>query len=423
MSGEYGAIEAQLRQRAPDDSRALNAERLEPRALVRAVLDRNPSAESARQAWQAALARYRQAGSYEDAMVTAAFAPLSIGASRARFGYEVEVSQRIPLGSKLDAQAALAAAEAEAADADFKDTRLELALVTAELYADYVVAVRSLEIQAQHIALMDALKENVSAAYASGHGAAQDSLQAEAELARLDYQNAIYETQRDVVIARLNALLHRAAGAPLPPPSAELTRDDALEIAEPVSSAQTIPDRPDIRAAEARLRGTAARAHSAESAYYPDLTLSASYNSMWDMPEHRFMAGVGLNIPLQRAGRSAALDEAAARRRAAASDVQSMTDAARSEIAIAARQLMAAERAEQLYEVRLVPVARERIEAARSGFIASQNNFMTVIEAVHGLHAAELELQLVHADRSKRRAQLERALGRIPGLASSEVTP
>jgi cobalt-zinc-cadmium efflux system outer membrane protein len=423
MASDYHGIETQVQQDRAGDERAFAALTLERRALIRAVLDRNPSVEAARQAWRAALGRYRQAGAYEDPMISASFAPLSIGSSNARFGYDVGISQRIPLGSKLDAQAALAAAEAEAADSDYRETRLKLALVASELYDDYFVAARSLEIQAQHLDLMTALKQSAIAAYASGHAAAQDSLQAEAELARLEYQHTVYETQRDVAIAQINALLHREPDASLPVPPAELAPRDAAERDSAGALVKTIARRPDIVSAQARVRVARARSSAAQSDYYPDLTVSTSYNSMWDMPEHRWMAGVELNIPLQRERRRGAVEEASAMRAASESEVQSMTDAARSEVAVALRRLEEAERAVQLYEQRLLPVARDRIEAARSGFIASQNSFLVVIEAEHGLRSAELELQMARADSSKRRAELDRALGRIPGLEAVEAKP
>lgn len=356
-------------------------------------------------------------------MIRASFAPLSIGSSSARFGYDIGISQRIPLGSKLDAQATLAAAEAEAADSDYRETRLKLALVASELYDDYFVAARSLEIQAQHLELITALKQSAIAAYESGRAAAQDSLQAEAELARLEYQNTVYETQRDVAIEQINALLHREPDAPLPAPPAELPQRDAADRGSAVELAKTIEQRPDIVSAQAHVRVARARATAAQSDYYPDLTLSTSYNSMWDMPEHRWMAGVELNIPLQRERRRGAVEEASAMRAASESEVQSMTDAARGEVAVALRRLEEAERAVQLYERRLLPVARDRIEAARSGFIASQSSFLAVIEAEHGLRSAELELQMARADSSRRWAELDRALGRIPGLDANETKP
>ena len=47
--------------------------------LIQAVLSRNPSIESARQAWEAAVYRYPQVIALDDPMMAYAFAPESIG--------------------------------------------------------------------------------------------------------------------------------------------------------------------------------------------------------------------------------------------------------------------------------------------------------------------------------------------------------
>src|SRR5260221_1794511 len=70
-----------------EDEAALAGPVLDRSAYVRAVLRRNRSIESARQAWRGAIARVRQAGAFEDPMVTLEVAPLSIGSSSARFGW------------------------------------------------------------------------------------------------------------------------------------------------------------------------------------------------------------------------------------------------------------------------------------------------------------------------------------------------
>jgi cobalt-zinc-cadmium efflux system outer membrane protein len=173
----------------------------------------------------------------------------------------------------------------------------------------------------------------------------------------------------------------------------------------------------------ARVHVAQAQSAAAQSDYYPDLVFETSYNSMWDMPAHRWMAGVELSIPLERGRRHAASDEAVAMGASAENAVRSMTDAARGEVAVAMRRLGQARTAVQLYEQRLVPLAREQIEAARAGFVTSQNSFSTLIEAEHSLRSAELELQLVRADLNRRRAELDRALGRVPGLDGSEAVP
>src|SRR5450631_1231302 len=89
-SGDYARC-ASHTSRPPRDDAAigLNAVALERRAYVRAVLERNPTIESARQGWRAALSRVQQSGTFEDPMIDLGVAPLSIGSSKAPFGYEV----------------------------------------------------------------------------------------------------------------------------------------------------------------------------------------------------------------------------------------------------------------------------------------------------------------------------------------------
>ena len=85
---------------------------LERSTYVRAVLRRNRSIESAKQAWQAALGRARQAGSLEDPMVNLEIAPLSIGSQSARLGWTAMVSQHLPWPGKLALDESVARAEA-----------------------------------------------------------------------------------------------------------------------------------------------------------------------------------------------------------------------------------------------------------------------------------------------------------------------
>jgi outer membrane protein TolC len=300
--------------------------------------------------------------------------------------------------------------------------------MASELFDDYALALRALTIQAQHLELVTELKDNVTAAYASSDARVQDSLQADAELARIAYQQTVFETQRDIAVAQLNALLHRAPNAALPAPTLESAELDP-EASWDSSSSTALEQRPEIASAQAQVRVARARAQAADRDFYPDLTLSTSYNSMWDMPEHRWMAGVSINVPLQRGRRSAAVDEAAAMRSMSENGVSSALDAARGEVAVAQRQLQQARRAVQLYEQRLVPLARSRAEALRGSFISSRNNLMSVLEAERGLRSTELELEIARAELGKRRAALVRALGQLPAsekhtqLDAGEVKP
>ena len=60
--------------------------------------------------------------------------------------------------------------------------------------------------------------------------------------------------------------------------------------------------------------------------------------------------------------------------------------------------------------------SKEQVDAARLGFTASQTPFINVVAAEKNLRSVELDYQMARVECDKRRAELDRALGRIPGV-------
>ena len=209
----------------------------------------------------------------------------------------------------------------------------------------------------------------------------------------------------------------------LPPPPAELSIPDFPEVGPTRLQEEALQSRPDILAARQRARAEQARVERAEREYFPDFNVSTSYSTMWDMPEHRWMVGLGFNLPIQRGKRAFASDEARAMRAQFESDVLRLSDSARTQVFIALKQLEESKHVLALFETRLLPVARDRSDAARAGFITSQNTFMAVMQAERALRQLELDYQMARADHARRRAELDRALGRVPGLDWKEARP
>ena len=397
---------------------------LDRSSYVRAVLARNPSIESARQGYRAAFSRIKQAGTFEDPMLDLGLAPLSIGSARASLGYDVSISQRLPWFGKRGLEAAAATADADASRSDFEAMKRELALSAVVLYDQYFIAVRSLEINAHHVELMRALRDGATAQFQAGRASAQDPLQAEAELAHMEHDTAILTSQRDVTMAQMNELLHRAPELTLPPPPPDLPMPSIPSSTETARlESDAIAHRSEIIAARQRAQGAQARADRADRESYPDVTVSTSYNSMWDMPEHRWMVGLGLSLPIQTGRRAGAADEARALRAQFESEASRMIDAARTQVFVALKQLQESEHVLGLFEKRLLPIARDQVDAARAGFTASQNPFMAVIAAEKNLRSVELDYQLARAECDRHRAELDRALGRIPGLDGQDGKP
>jgi outer membrane protein TolC len=95
-------------------------------------------------------------------------------------------------------------------------------------------------------------------------------------------------------------------------------------------------------------------------------------------------------------------------------------DAVRAQVAIDVNRLRESEHVLHLMDERLVPVARQEVDAARAAFTASQVPFLAVVDAEKNLRGVELDRQMAAADYDRRRAELDQALGRIPGLAAGE---
>jgi len=376
--------------------------------LVAAVLARNPDLDAARATWRVAVAAYPSAVTIDDPRLSYEVAPFSIG-SPVPFGQRVELSQKLPYPGKRAAAGDAALASADAAEADYDTLRLELAEATVHVFDDDYVAARALEVNTHHHELIERIYKSATAQYTVGKASQQDPLEAEAELIALDRERLMLETQQRTATARINRLLRRAADAPLPPPPAK------LEIT--VEAGEGSARHPKLVAADARIRARAAEIAGSRRDFYPDLELMASYDSMWSDWQHRFMIGVGVEIPLQRSGRRASIERAEAEQAKATAELASVADMLAEDRDGSRRAIVEARADLELDEKRALPTARARVDAGLAGFTAGQTSFSTVVMAEHALRDVELRLEQTRADLDRRIATLDRLSGRIAGGA------
>ncbi|MCK6526478.1 TolC family protein [Myxococcota bacterium] len=404
---------------ARDDPFA-GAEFLDRASAIRAVLDRNPGARAALHAWEAARAQVPQATSLPDPTVEYGFAPLSAGSDDAPFGHRVQVRQRFPAPGRLRLGGAVAAGEAEAARDELEGVRLDLALEAASLVDALYAVARGIEVNAEHRALLADLQAVATARFAAGQASMQDPLRAEVEAAHVEHDDVALAARREALRARLNALLHRAPGAPLPEPPRDLPSPDAAPLPGPEElEALALASRPEVQAARDRASAAEAAVALARREWLPDVGAMASYDTMAMHDVHRWMVGVELNLPLGISRRRAALEQARARLAGARSEAERVLDEVRSDVHQALARLRAARHVEVLFRDRLIPAARDQVAAARSGFETGRNDFEALVGAERALRAAERSLAEAQAEVSTRHAELARSVGRIPG----EIVP
>jgi outer membrane protein TolC len=380
---------------------------LDRSALLDAVLARNPSAAAAQAALRGAEARVRAAGAFPDPSLRYELAPQSLWRGP-RGGHRVELTQPLTSWGKRGLARDAADAGAEAARFDLAALRLDLTLAASQLYDDYYLAARSLSVNAVHRELVAELQAASLARYEAGQAPKLAPLAFELEGARLEHREVELQAQQRIAAAQLNALLHRAADAALPPPPRALATPPAPALLALPSAGE----RPELQAAGARVAAREAEAKLARRARVPDVMLMAGYDGMWDAPEMRPMLGIELALPLSPSRRRGAIAEADALREEAQRTRERAEREADLAVAVARERLAEAHHALGIVREQILPAARDQAEAASAALAAGRGDFADAIQAERSWYEAELAAEEALVTTSRRAAELLRALGK-----------
>lgn len=385
------------------------ATELEASRLVELVQTRNANLEAARAAAGEAATRVVPAGSLDDPMLSYSLAPATIGTRDIGTRQGFEVSQALPWPGTLSARKAKARAESEAAQDETAALVLQVIADTKAAFAEWAFVQAAKRVNRQHqIHLMD-LKAAAERSYAAGVGSQQDAIKASLELVRMQNEAFQIESTSLAVRARINALLNRAPDADIPPaarfgPVSPLPAFDQLQDV-------ALARHPELKQLEAMQEASEAGITVARKAFYPDLTLRAGYDEMWDERKQRPQVGVSVNIPLQWGRREAELSGARSARQQA---VWKLADKKVNLLATLTEAYAAANQTGQsvaLHKDRLVPLAEQGVQAALADYRSGKGDFSALIEAARSDIDQELSLERALADQYRALAVLEQAAG------------
>lgn len=296
---------------APTSTQAVVAERWWERfgdtqltQLVDEALQRNNNLAVAalkvrRAQLQAGLAASAQLPSISLGANTSASRLLERGPTTRSTGVTASVSWEADLWGRLAAQRNAADWEAQATDEDRAAAALSLVGTTANLYWQVAYLNQRIESGQQSIDYARKTLELVKIQHAAGSVTGLEEAQAQQTLASQEASQSQLVQQR--VEAR-NALAILFDG----PPSQTLGEvqrlpDTALPAVEAGLPASVLARRPDLRAAELRLRSSLATVDATRTSYYPTLSLTGSLGSTSNV-----LSSV-LNNPLATLGAGLAL--------------------------------------------------------------------------------------------------------------------
>lgn len=389
-------------------------------ALAAWALDANPGLASAAARAEAAAFRIDPAGSLDDPLLSYAAAPNTIDSPRG-LQQKLDFSQKIPWPGTLAAREAAARHQAVAAERDLDALRLQVIARAKAAYAEWRYLDRALEIHRRTRSMLEELISAAQTRYAAGRALKQDVLQAQVERAELDNQLLRLQQLRSTVRARINAMLNRAADAPLPAAAPFPPPSPPPPLA--TLSEQALVQHPELARLDAQIAAAESRVTLAEKAFYPDFQVGAGYNGLWDAAEKRTVVGLSINLPLDRSKRRADLGRTRAELQSVEWSLADRRAALLADLARAHAEVVEAESSVTLHQRELLPLAEDYLAAALADYRSGSGAFLNVITAEQRLLATELSAARVLADYTRRQAELERWSGGPSVLASSMTAP
>lgn len=368
---------------------------LTPDRLVQEVLKRNPGIEAMRAAADAAGARVESAGALDDPMVTYVAAPNTAGDPRHGLNQNVQFSQKFPWPGTLPLRSKMAAADAESADQQVADLRLQLSARARADYAQWYYVHRALAINAENTTLVGHMRTVAEAAYASGQSPQQDVLQAEVELVRLRNQALELARLQRTVRAKINALQNIDPGTEVPAP-AGLPPEIVLPTYAALQDA-ALAHYPILRSLGSRIQASKDRVDLAHKGYKPNITVLAGYNSIMDMPAKRLTVGVAINIPFGGNHRGE-VNEANARLHESEAKLADTRNQLLSDIDQTRETAAQADATIRLYVDKLLPLIKLNMQAAEADYSSGSGDFLKLITAEQQYLMAELEVAKARAD-------------------------
>ncbi|WP_336694571.1 efflux transporter outer membrane subunit [Delftia acidovorans] len=323
------------------------------------------------------------------------------------------VAWELDLFDRLGAQRDAAVFEAQASAQDKDAVALSLTATTASLYWQLALANERLELARQSLDYARRTDELVQAQYRSGAVSGLELREARQALAA---QQALLSQYTQTRAELRQALAELLQGAEPPGGEPQALPTFALPAVQAGLPADLLGRRPDLRAAELRLRGSLASSDAMAASYYPRLSLTGSLgtssSTLLDVLANPVAAlGANLTLPflnvremrLNTAIARSQYEEAVVNFRKTLYAALAETEKALSGRTELARQEEAQQRATQ------ESVEITRLYEAR--YRAGQVPLRTWLDAQERRRSAQLALSALHLEQLQNRITLYKALG------------
>lgn len=399
-------------------------------SLARKALAAHPSVKQIEARIRVARAKVDQASAYPDPKVTVGLVNMPFWPARfdetPMTGLQVTLTQVIPWPTKRSLAGEVASRRADVAAAALREARLRLGAAIRIGWLELALRDAERRIEKEREVLLGRLLKLVQVRYRVHKAQLQDLLKARLRRSRVADRQLRIARARDAAEARLNALLGRPAAASLPA-AVPVPRAPTLQRTLPQLLATARRKRPALTRWKRRMAVQSLRRKQARTGFYPDLGVSLGYRYRQDSGMDPvdgmdfWSVGVSVRIPLWSIGKTrAAVKEADA----ALTRDRSGYENERLEVARQVRTARDAVKRLQsrlrLYQRRILPEARQTLEAAIASYTTGKLDFLSVLDHEEALYSQRLAALQIRVRLAQQWAALRAAVGELPTRLQGE---
>jgi outer membrane protein, heavy metal efflux system len=380
--------------------------------VVAEALEHNPDIAAMARSFDQMQARVPQAKAWPEPMLEVGsmgnILPFSVQTDDPSSARVITVTQEVMWPGKLSLMGKMAGAEAEAEWWAYEQMRRMVVADVKTAYFDLAYLTRAVEVVSKNKVLMERVAKIAEARYALGKGMQQDVLKAQLEITRMFGMLEMLEQRKASTEARLNILLYRDTESPLGRPARLEPRafDYTLEGLKEIALTSPI-----LRQQRSKIDKEQYALRLAEKQYYPDMSVSYTYQNRPMMPEmHGLMVGVKLPLYFWQKQRPAVAEAAAG---AAAERKRLESAQALLSFKIKDAYLMAttSRKLASLYATATIPKAAETLESGIAGYENGTVDFLMLLDDLKTLFDYELGYYEQLANFEKAVAMLEPLVG------------
>ncbi|MEQ1862165.1 MAG: TolC family protein [Chthoniobacteraceae bacterium] len=391
--------------------------------VVSRALAANPMLKASAAKWASMKERVPQAKAWEDPMVGVDFERMGTTRFSTYSDAEWMASQSLPISGKNLSRGRAAEAEARAAYEDVRRLRLEVTAKAKVAYHRLANAHAQLAINRQNRGLFESVLAIGNAKLSVGKSAQGDVLATETDIQRLDIERESLAQALSDQQTALNVLMNRPAGSPLGQPAALAFRPMRADPGQ--LEARLLAQRPEIAAAEQRLKAEEARLQLAHREWIPDPQVRVEARQFRGSGDTftEYDTGIFFSVPWVNPRKySAGVREAQQMVEAMRREIEGERATALGMLRDQLRKITAFRRQYELSRDKLLPLARKTTETLRINYQTDTATFIEMLTVQRMLRDAEATTSTQLTDYLAALAELEAIVGSDPTETASAKT-